>query len=55
VPVLALTANVMPADRAACLDSGMDGHLGKPLRIEELLHAMRSVTVPGAGPETLPA
>jgi CheY-like chemotaxis protein len=47
VPVMALTANVMPADRAACLDSGMDGHLGKPLRIEELLCTIRTLAVRG--------
>ncbi|HMD70569.1 MAG TPA: ATP-binding protein [Bryobacteraceae bacterium] len=46
VPVMALTANVMPADRAACLDSGMDGHLAKPLRIEELLGTIRSLAAP---------
>jgi signal transduction histidine kinase/CheY-like chemotaxis protein len=48
VPVMALTANVMPADRAACFDSGMDGHLAKPLRVEELLRTMRTLTLPGA-------
>jgi CheY-like chemotaxis protein len=47
VPVMALTANVMPSDRAACLDSGMDGHLGKPLRIEELLCTIRTLAVRG--------
>jgi CheY-like chemotaxis protein len=43
VPVMALTANVMPADRAACFDSGMDGHLAKPLRVEDLLRTMRTL------------
>ncbi len=47
IPVMALTANVMPADRAACIESGMDGHLGKPLRIEELLRTIRALAVRG--------
>jgi signal transduction histidine kinase/CheY-like chemotaxis protein len=53
VPVVALTANALPSDRTACLDSGMDGYLAKPLRIDELLWTMRSVT--GHGPAGEPA
>jgi signal transduction histidine kinase/ActR/RegA family two-component response regulator len=45
VPVMALTANALPADRKACLDAGMDGYLAKPLRIEELLWTVRSLAV----------
>ncbi|MBJ6609148.1 MAG: response regulator [Candidatus Thiothrix moscowensis] len=31
IPVIALTANTMSSDIAACLQAGMDSHLGKPL------------------------
>lgn len=34
--VAAVTANVLPAARQACLDAGMDTFLGKPVRIADL-------------------
>lgn len=36
VYILALTANVLPIDIEKCLGAGMDGHMGKPLRVEAL-------------------
>ncbi len=36
VPVIALTANAMPQDRQRCAAAGMDDHLAKPFRQEEL-------------------
>jgi signal transduction histidine kinase/CheY-like chemotaxis protein len=39
-PVVALTANSMPGDREACLDAGMDAHVSKPIRSEELAAAL---------------
>ncbi|MFZ5474852.1 MAG: response regulator [Pseudomonadota bacterium] len=43
IPILALTANVLPGDRERCLQEGMDGYLAKPIRQEELYEAIRSL------------
>lgn len=40
VQVLALTASVLPEEKRACHDAGMDGHLGKPLHKVELIEAL---------------
>jgi len=40
VPIIAMTASVMPDDAERCLEVGMDGHLPKPLDRLELLHAV---------------
>lgn len=35
-PIVAMTANTLPADMERCLIAGMDAHLSKPLTLEEL-------------------
>ncbi|MBK8019669.1 MAG: CHASE domain-containing protein [Betaproteobacteria bacterium] len=36
VPIYALTADTLPGDREKCVEAGMDGHLSKPLPMEQL-------------------
>jgi CheY-like chemotaxis protein len=41
LPIIAMTANVFKEDIEACLEAGMDDHLGKPMdidRVMEVLH-----------------
>ena len=40
-PIIAMTANVMAEERAACLACGMDAHLGKPIDIDTLVELLR--------------
>lgn len=42
VPIIALTANTAPEDCAACFAAGMNAHAAKPLRLPQLLSAMRA-------------
>ena len=39
-PILALTANVQPEQVAACRSAGMNGHVGKPIQIRDLMTAI---------------
>ncbi|XOV80283.1 MAG: response regulator [Aestuariibacter sp.] len=42
IPIIALTANVMPEDVARYLTCGMNAHLAKPVNREELIHTVIS-------------
>ena len=40
IPIIAMTANAFEEDRKACLDAGMDEHIGKPIDIPLLKSAI---------------
>ncbi|THD58867.1 ATP-binding protein [Phenylobacterium sp.] len=46
VPIVAMTANVLPEQVARCREAGMDDHLGKPINLTQLLHALDRWTTP---------
>ena len=48
--IIAMTANVMKEDQAACFAAGMDDYLSKPIRVEQLVGALRR-----SRPSTTPA
>ena len=44
IPIIAITGLATNSDRQRCLDAGMDGYLGKPIRARELFEAIEQET-----------
>jgi CheY-like chemotaxis protein len=44
LPIIALTANTMPGDRAKCMAAGMDDHVGKPIEMATLMGCIEQWT-----------
>lgn len=43
IPIIAMTANAFEEDKKIALDAGMNGHLAKPIRIDELMSALTEI------------
>jgi len=41
IPIIAMTANIFTEDINACLEAGMDDHVGKPININEVFDKLR--------------
>ena len=55
-PIVAMTANAMPADRVAALDAGMVDHIGKPFDLTQLIEViLKHARQQGATPAPTPA
>lgn len=50
VPILALTAKVMPGDREKAIDSGANGYVPKPVDVDRLMSAIIELLDPVGGP-----
>ena len=48
--IIAMTANAMQGDRELCLATGMDGYIGKPMRIADLKATLDEAAGDGARP-----
>jgi CheY-like chemotaxis protein len=40
IPIIAMTANVFKEDIEKCIESGMDGHIGKPLNLDDIINIL---------------
>lgn len=49
IPVIAVTASAMNRDRQQIIAAGFDGYHGKPIDIERLIEAIRTILITGSG------
>jgi lactose/cellobiose-specific phosphotransferase system IIC component len=47
IPIIAMTANVFREDVEKCLAAGMNGHVGKPVDLNEVLEILQKYLLPG--------
>jgi CheY-like chemotaxis protein len=52
LPIVAMTANAMQADKDACIAAGMNDHLAKPIEPDDLWKALLKWVRPRGGPGT---
>ncbi len=43
IPIVAMTANVSPAEQAICLEAGMNAHISKPIDMDNVVAVLRTV------------
>ena len=43
IPIIAMTANAFEEDRKRAIESGMDGYVTKPIKIEELISTIKKI------------
>ena len=55
LPVIAMTANAMAGDRQKVLEAGMNDHLAKPIRVDDLFAALARWVHPVPPPSSLEA
>jgi len=45
IPIIAMSANVFKEDIERCIQSGMNGHVGKPLNFDDVLEKLKSFLI----------
>ncbi|MCT7656750.1 response regulator [Oceanimonas sp. NS1] len=55
LPILAMTANVTVSDQQACLEAGMNAHVGKPIDLDELVRVILTLNQEQAARPESPA
>ena len=43
IPIIAMTANAFEEDKKMALDAGMNGHLSKPIKMDELMRTLTEI------------